>query len=87
VNLRARIGNLEQRVKPDRERPAILLPLFGPGDPLRPDKPIPGIVPVECWADALAPLGIADKSGVLGGMGNDTQTGGNGSRRPQDRAE
>lgn len=49
MNLRARIGNLEQRVKPERERPPIPLPLFGPGDPLRPDKPCPGIAPVECW--------------------------------------
>ncbi len=49
MNLRARIGNLEQRVKPEPKRPAIPLPLFGPGDPLRPDKPCPGIEPVECW--------------------------------------
>jgi len=25
------------------------LPLFGPEDPLRPDKPCPDTEPVECW--------------------------------------
>ncbi len=51
MNLRTRIGNLEQRVKPEPERPAILLPRFGPDPegPLRSDKPCPGTEAVECW--------------------------------------
>lgn len=51
MNLRARIGNLEQRVKPERERPKVALPLFGPEDPLRPDTACPELELLECWPE------------------------------------